>query len=137
MSHWCLRDYSTFQLYEIIPFGALRETYCIPKKYINLAHIMAKKWAKTVFWPAMRFELCTPGLRGYWSSEENDFFNVFYLQPCLMNDIAFFQGCAISAFDLVHHCPGDLQKQLIFSSGSSIYDVTMLGDKEFCESLVY
>jgi hypothetical protein len=30
ITHCCLRDYSTSPIYETIPFGALRETGCIP-----------------------------------------------------------------------------------------------------------
>jgi len=33
--HTCLQHYSTFTIYETIPFGILPQTYCIPSKTVQ------------------------------------------------------------------------------------------------------
>ena len=61
-SHCCLRDYSTLFIYEIIPYWALRETGCIPKKllsksFLNLCKRLRSNQVKYLPWQWQNFTL--------------------------------------------------------------------------------
>ena len=57
-SHCCLQDYSTFPIYETIPFCTLRETGCIPYNVFDFQLAQSFNVEFEVKWNLVDFSLC-------------------------------------------------------------------------------